>query len=246
MSDVPSGRVLRYAGWSAYLSVGLAIVVIAFTALFYALEAPRLVATGREDQQFFGNLSDIAALFQYLFMLPLTVALYQLASSCHRGLAWAAMALGIVGLLLAVIEQALLVTRVISFSVNVPLVLAAFTLIGAWMVLANHLGRSGGTLPVRLTWLGELMGAAFVLLGGLALVAVLTRARNPIVAASNVGVFVQQHPVLIGGVVVLAAAGSLVLFFGNLIWLIWLGRQLLASAAASVYEPPLPHRQVAV
>jgi hypothetical protein len=131
-------------------------------------------------------------------------------------------------------------------SVNLPFSLAAFSLIGVWMVLANHLGRSRGALPVRLTWLGELTGAAFVLLGGLALVAVLTRARNPVVAASNVGTFAQQHPVLLGAVAVLAAAGSLALFFGNLIWLIWLGRRLLASAAASAYEPPLPHRQVAL
>jgi hypothetical protein len=142
------------------------------------------------------------------------------------------MALGIVGLLLAVIAQVLLVVRVISFSVNLPFILAAFTLIGVWMVLANHLGRGAGALPLRLTWLGEFLGAGFVLLGGLTVVVVLTRARNPVAAASTAEVFAQQHPVLIGAVAVLAVAGSAALFFGNLIWLIWLGRRLLAASAA--------------
>src|SRR5262249_53779515 len=163
-----AGRVLRYAGWSAYISAGLAIMGIVFFVLFYALEAPRLVSTGKEGPTFFGTLNDIAALFEYLFMLPLTVVLYWLTSS-RGGLSWVAMVVGIVGMLTAVIAQALLVARVISFTVNLPFVLAAFTLIGLWMVLANHLGRRGGALSLGLAWLGELTGAAIVplALGGL-------------------------------------------------------------------------------
>jgi hypothetical protein len=245
MRNVPANRVLRYASWSAYLSAGLAIIGIVFTALFYALEAPHLVATRSEDQQFSGNLSDIGALFQYLFMLPLTVALYRLASSWRRELGWAAMALGVISPLTTVIAQALLVARVITFSVYLPFILAAFTLTGVWMVLANYLARRTGALPVQLTWLGELTGAAFASLGGLALVVFLVAERNPVVAAVNAGASARQHPVLIAIAIVVGIAVLLADYCGSLIWLIWLGRRLLAIAAAQVHEASLSRRQVA-
>jgi hypothetical protein len=177
----------------------------------------------------YGTINDITGLFQYVFMLPLTLALHQLAPARHRSLSLAAMALGIVGILTAVIAQALLVARVINFTVNLPFVLAALGLIGVWMVVANHLGRTGGALPPRLAWLGELTGAAFVPLVGLALL-IVTPGSLIAVDASDLGTFAQQHPVLIGAFIVLAFACFLAYFFGLLIWLIWLGRRLLSRA----------------
>jgi hypothetical protein len=231
-------------GWSAYLSAGLAIIGTVFLFLFYAVEVPRSIATGGKAPQVFGTLNDIAGLFQLLFMLPLTVALYRLAPSRHRGLGWAAMALGVVGLLTAVIAQALLVARVISFAVNLPFVLAALGLVGGWMVLANHLGRGEGTLPPRLTWLGELTGAAFVPLGGLAVLIVTVGPLKPI-TAPDLGAFAQQHPVVTGALIVLAGAVFLAYFVGILIWLVWLGRRLLAAAAAPAHVIAAPYRRVA-
>jgi hypothetical protein len=150
-----------------------------------------------------------------------------------------------VGLLTAVVAQALLVARVVNFAENLPFILAAFTLIGVWMVLANnHLGRGAGALPPRLAWLGEATGAAFALLGGLTLVAVLVAASNPVVAASNVGVTLKQHPVFIGILIVVGIPVLLAYFFGSLIWLIGVGHRLLAMAVVA-QETVQPAAEVA-
>jgi hypothetical protein len=210
------------------VSAGLSIIGGVALFLFYALEAPRSLETGDTTPQVFGPLSDYAGLFQFLFMLPLTMALYQLAPARNDRLSRVAEVLGAAGLLTAVVAQALLVTHVISFEVNLPVVLVGLVLIGVWMVVANRLGRAGGTLPLRLAWLGEFTGAVFVLLGGLVLLLTPISSRDPS-ATANIGAFAVQHPLLIGIVIVLIIPGLLANFIGVPIWLIWLGHRLLAS-----------------
>src|SRR5262249_36816315 len=179
----------------------------AFLFLFYGLEAPRLVETGADASQIFGPLSDMAGLLQFLFLLPVPVGLHQLAvSEDHQGLSRAALALGVVGSLTAVLAQALLVARVITFEVNLPLFLMGGGLIGVWMVLASHLGRLRGALAPRLAWLGEMTGAIFMVGNSLALLLVVAGSRDA-VAVSNFGAFVQQHPVVIAAIIILAVPG---------------------------------------
>ena len=223
MLALDSVHVRRYAGWSAYLSAGFTIIGTVFLFLFYALEVPRATATSGSASYVWGTLNDLAVVFQLLFMLPLTMALQQLIIPRHQSLSWVALALGVVGILTAAIAQILLIARVISFEVNLPLGVAALGLIGAWMVVVNHLGRAGGILPARLAWLGEIMGAVFVLMGGLA----------PLLAMiSSFGAFVQQHPVIIGAVIALAVPGFLAYFVGLPVWLVGLGRRLLTTTSA--------------
>src|SRR5260221_335963 len=119
----PSLRSCRYAGWSAYVSVGLAVIGDVALYLFYALEAPRALATGGVSSRVFGPLSDNAGMLSSIFMLPLPVALHQLTAQHRRGLSWAAMVLGVLCLLTTIIAQMLLVARVISFAGNFPLTL---------------------------------------------------------------------------------------------------------------------------
>jgi hypothetical protein len=226
-------RVRRYAGWSAYVSAGLSIISGVSLLLFYALEAPRAVATGGASPHTLGTVNDVTGLVGMACQLPLTVALHQFAPARRQWLSWVALALGVAGILMLVIAQALLVAQVISFAVNVPFVMAALVLIGTWLILANHLGRRGGALPPRLTWLGELTGAAFVLLGGVVLLLVTVGSGNPLAAANVGATFAQQSPVLFGAVIVLAFLVFLVLAFGELIWLIWLGRRLLTAPAGA-------------
>jgi hypothetical protein len=241
-----STYILRYAGWSAYLSAILSILATVFLFLFYGVEVPRAIAAGGEGTHVFGTLNDITGLFQLLFLLPLTVALYRLSSARRPGLSVAAMALGIAGLLTAVIAQALLVAQVISFAVNLPVVLAALLLIGAWLILANHLGRSAGALSARLAWLGEATGVAFVLAGCLAPVVVLAGPNGPLsAAAASFGTFAQQHPVIVAGGIIVAIPIFLFWSFGMLIWSVWLGRRLLAvAAAARGYDKSLSNQGV--
>jgi len=227
MVGAESTIVHRYAGWSAYLSAGLSIIGGISLLLFYALELPRSLAAGDASSQFFGPLSDYAGLFQFLVMLPLTIVLHQLAPARQRRLSQIALALGVVGLLTEVIAGALLVTGIITFEVQLPYVMAGLVVFGAWMVLANHLGRAGRALPPRLTWLGEVTGAAFVLGSGLALVFALINVLDPTTAARG-GAFAQQNPWLIVAGLVVAIPGFLAYLFGVTIWLLWLGRRLLA------------------
>jgi hypothetical protein len=236
----------RYAGWSAYLSAVLGALSTVFLFLFYGLEVPRAIATGG-DTHVFGTLNDITGLFQFLFMLPLTVALHLLSSARHRGLSLAAMVLGALGLLTAVTAQALLVAQAISFAVNLPIVLAALAPIGGWMIVASHLGRSDGSLSPRLARVGEATGAAFALVGGLAPVVVLASPNGPLsTAAASFGRFAQQRPVIIAGGAVLAVAVFLAWSLGLLIWLVGLGRRLLAVAAAQEHDVSVSHRDDAL
>lgn len=232
MISLETGSIRRYAGWSANVSAGLSIIGGVALILFYALEAPQSIASGGTSPQVFGPLSDYAGLFQFLFMLPLTAALHQLAPAHQRRLSLVAAVCGASGLLTAVIAQALLVARVISFAVNLPIVLVALALIGTWMLLASRVGGRNGTLPRWLAREGVVTGAAFALMSGLVLPLVLASALAP-AAATNAGMFVERHPLLIGAIVVVAIPGFLAYFFGMLIWLIGVGRRLLAMAAVA-------------
>jgi hypothetical protein len=243
MLGADSTNVLRYAGWSAYVSAVLGVLSTVFLLLFYGVEVPQLMAAGGEGTQVFGTLNDMSGLLQLFFLLPLTVALYRLSSAHRPGLSVAALLLGLAGLLIAVVAQTLLVAQVISFAVNLPVVLAALVLIGAWLILANHLGHSAGTLSARLAWVGEATGVAFLLSGGFAPVVVLVGPSGLLSAvAANFGAFAQQHPVIIVGGIVVAVPIFLLWSFGTLIWSVWMGHRLLAAAAALEHEAALPHR----
>ena len=229
MSLVKLGRFSRYAWWSAYVSALLSVVGFAFLFLlyFYALQPNVRVPRGGNPLDF-GHLNDIVGLFAPLCMLPLPVALYALTSHRRPGLSWAAMALGVLGLLTTIIAQVLLVAHVISFAVNLPFTLGGLVLLGVWMILANHLGRASGALSPRLAWLGELTGTALASEGGLVFLLVLASALNPALV-THLGTLAPQAPALIGAAIVLAIPGLLAYFLGVPIWLIGPGRRLLAT-----------------
>jgi hypothetical protein len=121
MSLVKLGRFSRYAGWSAYVSALLSVVGFAFLFLlyFYALQPIVRVPRGGNPLDF-GHLNDIVGLFAPLCMLPLPVALHALTSHRRPGLSWAAMALGVSGLLAIILAQTLLLAQVIPFCCSAP------------------------------------------------------------------------------------------------------------------------------
>lgn len=185
-------------------------------------------------------------LFQFLCMLPLTVALHRLAPPDRRGLSQIGMTIGVVGLVAVVIAQALLVAGVLSFAVNLPFVMSAFGLFGVWMILSNQLAQTSGGLSRRLARLGTSTGIAFILMSALVLLVELINGRDPS-AIARVGVFVQQYPVLIVAAITLAIPLFLAFFVAVPLWLIGIGRRLTAVAQASelASEESLVHSGVA-
>ena len=242
MSLTASSRISRFAGWSAYLSAGLSIISGIFLLLFYGLEVPRMDMADGSGQQIFGTLNDIATLFQVLCMLPLTVALHRLAPPDRQGFSLIAMSLGIVGLLGVIISQALLVAQVVSFEVNLPIVMAAFGLFGLWMILANRFAFVHGARSLRLGRLGEFTGGAFVLMAVITLLTILINGRDPS-AAARLGTFAQQYPALVVVAIILAIPLLLGFFVAVPLWLIGLGRRLLAVADESMPVISLAHSE---
>lgn len=228
MLAINTDRRLRYAGWSAYVSAGIAIIGAIALLLFYGLEAPQVLATGSNSQQVFGPLSDYAGLFQYLAMLPLTVALYQLAPARKQRQSWVAAILGLTGLLTAALAQFLLVAHIIDVTVNLPIILVGIVFIGLWLVAANRLARASGALSQRLTLLGTFTGAMLAALGVLTLLMMMAYAISS-TAIANLGTFLLDNPVLIGAIIVVLTPALLAYFIGVPVWLIGIGRRLLAG-----------------
>ncbi|HEY1387330.1 MAG TPA: hypothetical protein VGF38_02200 [Ktedonobacterales bacterium] len=231
-----SMRIFRFAGWSAYASAGLSVISGTFLFLFYAIEVPRMSAVGPNAPQIFGTLNDITTVPQFLCVLPLTVALHRLASPERRGLSRLSMVIGIVGLLGVMVAQALLVAQVLSFDVNLPIVMAAFGLFGVWAFMANRFARTSRNLSRRLAWLGEATGIAFVMMSAIVLLIELVGWRAPS-ALARFAAFVQQYPALIGFAIILAVPLVLAFFVAVPLWLIGVGRQLSAIARASESVP---------
>lgn len=228
MLAINTDRRLRYAGWSAYVSAGIAIIGAIALLLFYGLEAPQVLATGSNSQQVFGPLSDYAGLFQYLAMLPLTVALYQLAPARKQRQSWVAAILGLTGLLTAALAQFLLVAHIIDVTVNLPIILVGIVFIGMWLVAANRLARASGVLSLRPTLLGTFTGAMLAALGVLTLLMMMAYAISS-TAITNLGTFLLDNPVLIGAIIVVLTPALLAYFIGVPVWLIGIGRRLLAG-----------------
>ncbi len=226
-------RIFRFAMWSAYLSAGLSIISGILLFLFYGLEVPRMIAADTNAPQTLGTLDDVATLFQFLCALPLTVALHRLAPPSRWRFSAITMAIGVVGLVGVVIVQGLLVLGVMSFAVNLPLVMAAFGLFGVWMLLANRLAHASGAFSRRLARLGQVTGLVFVLGTVIVLLGVFIawRALPPMERA---GTLIQQNPALAGAVVIVLIPLVLAWYVAVPLWLIGVGRRL--TSLASLYQ----------
>jgi hypothetical protein len=152
----------------------------------------------------FGKINDISSVVQVLFMLPVALVLYRLFRPNTQTLSLLA-AVGIAGVMVAVVGQGLLVFGVITYQQSLTFFPAGGA-IGAWLLLTDYLALASRKLPRGLAWSGLLAGAGYVvtvvgfLLGG------------------------QQNP--------LFYAGGLVLVISYPLWAIWLGRVLSSSSLA--------------
>ena len=181
-------------GWAAYLSA-VATIATAITGVLFFTQGER-----------FGKLNDAVSVFQMLFMLPVSVGLYLLIRDSHGGLTLLATVIGISGMLVAAVLQALLALSVARYEQTVTAVLAAGGAIGLWLVLANVLVLTAQVLSGGLAICGIVVGVAYVMV------------------ALGFRIGGHEHP--------LGYIGALLGVVGYSIWSIWLGWLFMSGGLA--------------
>ena len=122
---------MRSAAWFAYASGTVSIVQLALLVLFFALGGP------------FGTLNDATIVVQYVLAVPVMSALHRLLQPRAPRASGIALGLGILGVLVIGVLQALLIIGVMPFAVQVgPVTAALFLLFGGWLLATGYLGRS--------------------------------------------------------------------------------------------------------
>ena len=136
-----------------------------------------------------------------LFMVPVAPALFLLTRPSAIRLALVAAVIGVTGMLIAAVLQALLVFGAVRFEQRIAAVLAAGGAVGVWLLLTNCLMLAVQVLPNGLVIFGIVAGVGYILS----------------VLGFHIGG--QQHP--------LFYTGALLGVLGYSIWAIWLGRLFL-------------------
>ena len=130
-----SEGLVRLAGWCAYVGGIVSVFGNIFLVIFFTLGGV------------FGTLNDIAVIIQYVLMLPIALALFQLLQPYEQSLSLVGMLIGIAGMLAVIILQFLLVVDVLPFSQQIIMVVPAFLVVLAWFVVNAYLGRSRNLVP---------------------------------------------------------------------------------------------------
>jgi hypothetical protein len=200
-------RLARYTGWAAFFSGIASIVALVSLILFFSLETS---ASSAQTPHLWGPISDIAPIFQMLFLLIVAVTFYFSQRALAPRVSLISCLIGMVGMGGVVLLQILLRLNILAFEQEVTLVLFATALVGVWLVMTSISGRRQGSLPSRLAWLGMAVGVAFVF--------------EPVMLSAAGGaiawrVFMSNYLLLVGSAVVF-----LVSYVGFPVWAFWLGR----------------------
>jgi hypothetical protein len=188
-------------GWAAYLSAATTIATTITGILFFTKGGH------------FGKINDAISVFQMLFMLPLSAGLFLLIRHDNVVLAWLVTAVGVSGMFVAAVLQALLVFDIVKYEQTISMVLAAGGAIGFWLILANVLALNTGALSVGLAPSGILAGAGYILL------------------AIGFNIRGHQHP--------LSYIGSGLTVITYSIWSIWLGWLFTSGGLANIGFLPI-------
>ena len=149
----------------------------------------------------FGKINDASSVFQMLFMLPIAVAIFLLTRPMAFGLALLSAVVGVAGMLVAAVLQALLVFGFVAYEQTIRAVLSAGGAVGLWLLATNLYVLAAGAAPGGLAILGVVAGVGYVLT----------------VVGFRLGL--QQH--------LLFHIGAFLGVLGYSAWAIWLGRLLL-------------------
>jgi hypothetical protein len=154
----------------------------------------------------FGPINDAISVLQYLFLIPVALALFRLLAQQAPLVSLGAAAVGIAAMLFVAVLQALLVVGYVRFEQTVRPILILAGIVGLWWLANSILSLAHGTLPAGVAWVGVVVGVS-TLFG---MVGFLTGG--------------QEHPV--------AAISFLALAVGVPIWAFWLGRVLASNPVA--------------
>lgn len=216
-------RLIRHAGWAAYLSGAVAFIGNIFLILFYVLEASRLLESRTmTGPAFFGRANDTATGIQALLMIPIVlvflkaIQLRASVSAWQRVVAVAA----IISLLIISCIQLLYALSMIGVNTQTKFVLPAWGIVGLWMILTHHRARTHRLFSASLAWLGIAVGAAYILM----FISFYGFGGQAATATGDPSTLVSNYPFIISIFVSL-----LIGFFAYPIWAIWLGRVLLSG-----------------
>ena len=148
----------------------------------------------------FGPINDAISVFQFLFLVPVALALYRLLNPYAQTLSFIAAALGITAMLIFAILQALLVFRQVRFEQTFTYVLLMTGTVGVWWLIVSIISLTNSVYPTGLAWVGITAGAASILV--------------------LIGFWIggQQHP--------LAIIGFLIDMIAIPLWAFWMGKTL--------------------
>jgi hypothetical protein len=136
----------------------------------------------------FGPINDVISIFQFLFLVPVALALHRILARHSPLLSLSAAAVAIVAMLAIALLQTLLVFRLVRFEQTLRPILILSGVLGLWWLATSIASLVHGALPTSLAWIGIAVGISNVLgavgfwIGG---------QEHPLTAASFVAVAVS-------------------------------------------------------
>lgn len=208
---------LRIAGQCALLAAAIGIVGLVLLFTFFAVGGP------------FGTANDIVAILGFVILLPVGAALLRIGRGEAPASSLLAFAILLVGVGAGVGLQVALVSGVMPFEEQLPLVLAAGALLGVWYALGTYLAR--GVVPRGLVRLGFATGGLFV--GSVAIFWTGFLLQGVTLGGfADADAFARLHP-LVG----LGFGLALVSYLVSPAWAWWIGRVFLRALRDAAGEP---------
>lgn len=119
----------------------------------------RAAGLGLAQHGWLGTANDALVMLQFLALVPVAVALPSWLPPVRS--VRIATAAGVVGMGLVAVLQLLLILRVLTFDLQVLLVVAAFLPVYGWVLAVSSAGHRSGALPRSLTRFGLVQGVGF-------------------------------------------------------------------------------------
>jgi hypothetical protein len=183
---------VQHAPLSAYLAGGAWIAGSIALIVFFA------------GVSVFGPINDAFSVFQFLFLIPVALALHQILGRHAPVLSLGTAMGGIAAMLAVAVLQALLVIGRVSFEQTLKTILALTAVVGVWWLATSTVSLVHGALPAGLAWVGIVAGVA------------------SLVGMVGFWFWGYQHP--------LAVVGMLGVIVSAPVWAFWMAQTLALAA----------------
>jgi hypothetical protein len=145
----------RTAARSANISAAVSAVGIVFLLLLYVG-----FFANAESLLVFGPLNDLFIIIQYVFAVPIAVALHRLLKTQSPGMSLVALVTAFVGFAGVIVFQLLLLTGVMDFTEQVVYASTFILVVGVWIVITSYIGRRSGNLHIGIPTM--ILGALYL------------------------------------------------------------------------------------